>query len=113
MAREKIIYTPIEEVALKRGEHVRTMSSRLERAGYQGIYIGRKLCFRMDENAWKVVSQPVTHKTTPTRKVARQQELPFEMPTKNDEPKAEVKTDEKVAFEMSEDVPSVTITVKA
>lgn len=113
MAKEKIIYTPIEEIALKRGEHVRTMSSRLERAGYKGVYIGKKLCFRMDENAWKVVSQPVKHKCGAINKVARQQELPLEMPTKNDEPKAESETDKKVAFEISEDVPNVTITIKA
>lgn len=97
MAKEKIIYTPIEEVALKRGEHVRTMSSRLERAGYEGVYIGKKLCFHMDENAWKVVSQPVRRRHGAINKVARQQELPLEMPTKNDETEAEVKTDEKVA----------------
>ena len=111
---DKEIYTPIIQIAEKLHEHKRTLTSRLERNGYKGVYLGRELCFKLDDRAWEILKAPVRHKYK--NRVPVQQELPLpttETQEENRQEAREVETDEKVAVALAVELPDVSITVKA
>lgn len=84
------------DLANEYGMHERTLTSRLEREHYEGVYYQGRLCYYIDEKARHILEKPVIKRPRNKRHVYSQQELPMDMP-KNDAPNAEVKTDEKVA----------------
>ena len=112
---DKEIYTPIIQVAEKLHEHKRTLTSRLERNGYKGVYLGRELCFKLDDRAWEILKAPVKHKYK-NRRVFVQQELPLptaETQAENRQEAREVEINEKVAVALAVELPNVNITINA
>lgn len=111
---KKEIYTPIIKIAEKLNEHKRTLTSRLERNGYKGVYLGKELCFKLDERAWEILKVPVKHKYK--NRVPVQQELPLptaETKSENRQEAREVEINEKVAVALAVELPDVSVTVKA
>lgn len=111
---DKEIYTPIIQIAEKLKEHKRTLTSRLERNGYKGIYIGKELCFKLDDMAWEILKAPVRHKYK--NRVPVQQELPLptaEPKQENRQESSDLEICEKVVVALAAELPDVSVTVKA